>query len=78
MKSGEAHHDDLRKAAPPEHAEVPTSRRGVAIGVLRLAIAAAILGYLFESVPVSNVRAVLRHAIPGVGDGRAPAGAAGT
>ena len=64
MKSGEAHHDDLRKAAPPEHAEVPTSRRGVAIGVLRLAIAAAILGYLFESVPVSNVRAVLGRADP--------------
>jgi hypothetical protein len=64
MMPGEAHHDDLRRAAPPEHAEVATSRRGVAIGILRFAIAAAILVYLFRSVPVSNVRAILGRADP--------------
>jgi uncharacterized membrane protein YbhN (UPF0104 family) len=42
--------------------EVPTSRPGVAGGILRLAIAAAILVYLFRSVPASQVRAVLGRA----------------
>jgi len=42
--------------------KVPTSRHGVASGILRLAIAAAILVYLFGYVPASQVRAVLGRA----------------
>jgi uncharacterized membrane protein YbhN (UPF0104 family) len=43
-------------------AQVPTSRHGVASATLRLAIAAAILVYLFRSVPASRVGAVLGRA----------------
>mgnify|MGYP001577762374 CR=1 FL=1 len=53
---------NVREAASPAEAEVPTSHRRVAAGVLRLAIAAAVLAYLFHTVPVSDVRAVLGRA----------------
>lgn len=62
MTPNDAHDDGLRRAASPERAEVPTNRHGILTGTLRLAFAATILVYLFNSVPVSTVLAVLGRA----------------